>query len=716
MWLRNMLKKSFMVLLLALVSSQSLLTSTARAVCPAPVTTYGGASYSAPASTSGTFAVWSRVMVPDTTNKTFSLSIGDALCNVTVGNGAITPGQWTWVNYRDGNVDSKISIALTAGTYNVQLGGTKPGVKVDKIMLVQNLSCVPVNDGSNCVSTADTQAPTVPASLVSPSQTSESVSLSWGNSTDNTGVVRYDVFRGGTQIGSSTVNSFTESNLQAATAYSYHVTASDAAGNTSTPSNTLQVSTKQLADTTPPVATLVAPKTGDTLSNTAALNATAVDNRAVASIKFYLDDYTLLSTTPASTPTASATFNFNSTLYTNGSHRIHAVATDTSGNTSSTAPATITITNTFADTTAPTAPAGLTVGTRTTDSVALSWTASTDNVGVTGYEVYRNGARVATVTSLQHVDQFLAASTTYSYSVKAIDAAGNASGASTAVQATTLEAPDTTPPTVTLTAPVAGTISGLVPMTANASDNKAVAYVDFYANGYLVWRDDAAPYAASIETRNAPNSTVPFTAVAIDTSGNSTTSTPVIVTIQNVTPDTTVPTAPQNLLATAVSTSQINLSWSASTDNIGVVGYEVYRNSTKVATVTTPSYGDTGLTASTSYTYTIKALDAAGNASVASVAATAVTQSVQPPAVQYGALQGYVKEAATGKTLRSAKAIYILNGSKYTTLTDRAGYYYIQSLPYNTHNVTYSAKGFVSLTQPVVINSSLTSFDAKLNR
>lgn len=716
MWLRNMLKKSYMVLLLALVSSQSLLTSTARAACPAPVTTYGGASYSAPASTSGTFAVWSRVMVPDTTNKTFSLSIGDALCNVTVGNGAITPGQWVWVNYRDGNVDSKISIALTAGTYNVQLGGTKPGVKVDKIMLVQNLSCIPVNDGSNCVTTADTQAPTVPANLISPSQTSESVSLSWGNSTDNTGVVRYDVYRGGTKIGSSTVNSFTESNLQAATAYSYHVTAADAAGNTSTPSNTLQVSTKQLADTTPPVATLVAPKTGDVLSQTVALNATAVDDRAVASIKFYLDDYTLLSTTPAATPTASATFNFDSTKYTNGSHRIHAVATDTSGNTSSTAAATVTISNTFADTTAPTAPTGLTVGTRTTNSVALSWTASTDNVGVTGYEIYRNSARVATVTSLQHVDQFLVANTTYNYYVRAIDAAGNASTPSTTVQATTLEAPDTTPPTVTLTAPVAGTISGLVAMTANASDNKAVAYVDFFANGYLVWRDDTAPYAASIETRNASNSTVPFTAVATDTSGNSTTSAPVIVTIQNVTPDTTVPSAPQNLLATAVSTSQVNLSWTASTDNVGVVGYEVYRNSTKIATVTTPSYGDTGLAASTTYTYTIKALDAAGNVSVNSVAATAVTQSVPPPAVQYGALQGYVKEAATGKTLRSAKAIYVLNGSKYTTLTNRAGYYYIQSLPYNTHNVTYSAKGYTALTQPVVINSSLTSFDAKLNR
>ncbi len=94
------------------------------------------------------------------------------------------------------------------------------------------------------------------------------------------------------------------------------------------------------------------------------------------------------------------------------------------------------------------------------------------------------------------------------------------------------------------------------------------------------------------------------------------------------TTDKTAPTAPTNLTATAAGTAQINLSWTASTDNIGVAGYEVWRGSTKITTVTTTSYSDTGLTASTAYTYTVKAFDGAANVSGASNAAIATTTAV----------------------------------------------------------------------------------------
>ncbi|WP_244208867.1 discoidin domain-containing protein [Paenibacillus ferrarius] len=85
------------------------------------------------------------------------------------------------------------------------------------------------------------------------------------------------------------------------------------------------------------------------------------------------------------------------------------------------------------------------------------------------------------------------------------------------------------------------------------------------------------------------------------------------------------------MTAAASSSSQINLTWSASTDNVGVTGYQIYRAGTQVGTSTTTSYSDTGLTASTSYSYTVKAIDAAGNLSGASNTATATTNSGTTP-------------------------------------------------------------------------------------
>ena len=89
--------------------------------------------------------------------------------------------------------------------------------------------------------------------------------------------------------------------------------------------------------------------------------------------------------------------------------------------------------------------------------------------------------------------------------------------------------------------------------------------------------------------------------------------------------DSTAPTAPSGLSATAVSSSQVDLRWTASTDAVGVAGYDVFRGGTLVTTVSGTSASDTGLTPNTSYTYTVKARDAAGNVSPASTAATTTT-------------------------------------------------------------------------------------------
>ncbi|GAA4878485.1 fibronectin type III domain-containing protein [Kitasatospora terrestris] len=183
------------------------------------------------------------------------------------------------------------------------------------------------------------------------------------------------------------------------------------------------------------------------------------------------------------------------------------------------------------DTQAPTVPGSLASTGKTANSVSLSWTASTDNVGVTAYDVYQGGALVTTVTGTSATVGGLAANTAYTFTVKARDAAGNASAASNALTVTTN--------------PTGG--------------------------------------------------------------------------------DTQAPTAPGSLASTAKTTSSVSLSWTASTDNVGVTAYDVYRGSTLATTVTGTSATVGGLAANTAYTFTVKARDAAGNTSAASNALTVTT-------------------------------------------------------------------------------------------
>lgn len=89
--------------------------------------------------------------------------------------------------------------------------------------------------------------------------------------------------------------------------------------------------------------------------------------------------------------------------------------------------------------------------------------------------------------------------------------------------------------------------------------------------------------------------------------------------------DTTAPSVPTTLVASAASSNQINLSWTPSTDNVAVAGYQVFRGASQIGTTTSPSYQDSGLSASTLYTYSITAYDGAGNYSAKSANASATT-------------------------------------------------------------------------------------------
>ncbi|WP_411104607.1 carbohydrate binding domain-containing protein [Streptomyces sp. cmx-4-9] len=96
--------------------------------------------------------------------------------------------------------------------------------------------------------------------------------------------------------------------------------------------------------------------------------------------------------------------------------------------------------------------------------------------------------------------------------------------------------------------------------------------------------------------------------------------------------DTSAPTAPGSLTATGKTSSSVSLAWSASTDNVGVTGYDVYRGTAKVATSTTTNATVTGLAADTAYSFTVRARDLAGNTSPASTALAVTTDGGTVPA------------------------------------------------------------------------------------
>ena len=115
-----------------------------------------------------------------------------------------------------------------------------------------------------------------------------------------------------------------------------------------------------------------------------------------------------------------------------------------------------------------------------------------------------------------------------------------------------------------------------------------------------------------------PGSPYTFTVKARDAAGNVSVASNAITVLLASGPDTTPPTAPTNLSATSVTSASVALRWTASTDDVGVVVYQVYVNGSLFRTVTTLTASVTGLSANTSYTFTVTALDAAGNTSSAS--------------------------------------------------------------------------------------------------
>ena len=353
----------------------------------------------------------------------------------------------------------------------------------------------------------------------------------------------------------------------------------------------------------------------------------STDNIGVTGYQIYRNGSYLKSSTSASTS--------DEPLNPSTQYCYTVVAYDDAGNASSQSGQSCATTSATQDTTAPTTPSGLSASAVSSSRIDLSWTVSTDNVGVAGYRIYRGGVYLKSVTSTSASDEGLNPSTQYCYNVSAYDTAGNVSSQSGQACATTTAAPDTTNPSVSINSPTTGssysTGSSTLNISGSASDNVGVTQVTWSNNrggngtcsGTTSWSKSGMTL---YEGQNI------ITVTARDAAGNTASET---LTVTYTAPDTTAPTTPTGLSATAVSSSRIDLSWSASTDYVGVSGYHMYRNGTYLKSVTATSTSDINLSASTQYCYTVSAYDVAGNLSGQSGQACATTYSSGPSGQTY---------------------------------------------------------------------------------
>jgi chitodextrinase len=636
----------------------------------------------------------------------------------------------------------------------------------------------PASSAVSASTTVDSSPPVAPSALKATATSSTSVSLSWTPATADglSSTTGYYVYRDGSKVGSPAAISYVDSTAAAGTTYTYTVAAYNTYG-TSAQSTSVSVTTPTAAAPSPPAApsALIAKAgTGSVidLSWTAPSGGTAVTGYEV-----YRDTTKLAS--------ASGTSYIDTSALAGTSYSYYVVALDAAGDMSADSNS-VTIT---ASTPPPSAPTGVTAKADSSSEVTLSWSpaADTSGTGVTGYYILRSTGKAAptsdtSVTGTTFNDTALSAGTIYNYQVEAFDAAGDVSSASTVVSVNTPAAADTTPPTVSLTSPSGGkTVSGTVTLSATASDNVAVTKVEFLVDGTVLSTETASPYMSAWNTSGVTDGSHTIVAEAFDAAGNNAVSSASVtvsnsdtqkpsaptklvaslptgstssavqlswdastdnvgvtgyyilrssgggeaVTIGQVagtivtytdstalpgiaysyeveafdaagnisnpsnlltvttspTKDTTPPSQVMNLQAVSASTSQINLSWSAATDNVGVAGYQIFRNGTKIATIAQISYGDTGLSTNTHYSYYVKAVDAAGNTGEASATSSATTFESNPSTLRYGSISGTVTDSRSKLGLPNTFVLFARRGVIDYATTNQSGSYSFSKVP-----------------------------------
>jgi chitodextrinase len=403
------------------------------------------------------------------------------------------------------------------------------------------------------------------------------------------------------------------------------------------------VETVQLDDTSPPtrprrLALMKSMPTSVTVSWRR-----SYDNVGVAGYKVYLFGRPTMRTT-------GTTYTIES-LACGTTYRVGVVAHDATGNDSRSAWISVSTASCAppqppADTQPPAKPI-LSLGPATQTTLELRWQTGTDNVGIHHYNVFRGNSaaaggqvKIAETTALSYVYTGLACGTSYSLALQAQDAAGNKSNLSEAIwypvttRACDQPPPpppppgDTQPPSAPSNLRVTSSTATSIALAWTAStDNVGVAGYDVYLNGVKVWMPSgtsftylglscATTYTAAVDAYDAAGNHSPKTAVTVATPAC---------------PDTTSPSTPTGLAVSSVTQTSLTLGWKASSDNVGVKGYDVYRNGTKVATVSGTSSSQSGLACDTQYAFAVAALDAAGNASATAQLNAGTSACTAPP-------------------------------------------------------------------------------------
>ena len=479
------------------------------------------------------------------------------------------------------------------------------------------------------------------------------------------------------------------------------------------------------ADTTPPMVSDTSPANAATgvapNSSVSATFSKAMTNSTLSTASFTLRPTSggaaVAGTVIVNGDTAMFVPSINLAASTQYTATITSAAKDAAGNALAANYAWQFTTGAAADTTPPTvsnmSPANAANGVATNSSVSATFSKTMTNSTLTTASftlarVTGGGAIAGTVSVSGNTATFtpsaaLATSTQYTATIAAgvTDASGNALAANFTWTFTTAAAPDTTAPTVSATSPMSAATGVALNTSLAATFSKAMtnstlttASVKLATTGGAAVagtvnvNGNTATFTPSAALAGSTNYTATITTAAKDAAGNALAANYAWSFTTGVVPDTTAPSTPAGLSASAVSESQINLSWSASTDNVAVTGYRVYRGGAPLTTVgnVTTYQNNTGLTASTSYSYTVQAIDAAGNASGQSTVATATTLT---------------KPTATGTAVLTWDPVTVANLSGYRIYYGTASGTYLQPLGQgiSVGNVlTYTVTGLTSGT------------------
>lgn len=277
------------------------------------------------------------------------------------------------------------------------------------------------------------------------------------------------------------------------------------------------------------------------------------------------------------------------------------------------------------DTIPPAAPSNLQGVGVSEAQIDLTWDPVSDESGIASYTVYRNGQPLTDVTAPAYSDTGLLPGATFEYSVTATDGVGIVSPASASVTVSTLA--DTTPPSSPPNLLGVGVSDAQIDLSWDTvSDASGIASYTVYRNGQLVAEVSTSTYS---DGGLPPGTSFEYSVTATDGVGLVSTASATVTAATLA--DRTPPTAPQNLQATVISSSQIDLSWDAASDNGSVASYSVYRDGNLVVSTPELTFSDTGLGAGTAYRYMITATDAAGLESSPSTAVSATTSATPAP-------------------------------------------------------------------------------------